>query len=310
MNAAYKHDLLVGGLELLNLGYELSVAKTDDRGDEGKRPFNPDRSDHKRWQVDTIRDSATLERRLGSRLANGLGLVNVVAVDIDGAGGRANLLRFLDEQGIDRNELRTPMRSATPRGADYQHLIFAPDPEVSNSGGLLGLIENVDVRGTGSNGFLASWPTVRARGGYRWLAGPVPLSELPMPPSWLRGKATRDANGTLSRRSVSTLWKPKITDWGRGSLERLVAKIIDVQAGRGRHQALVESAVAAGHLVVEGDLTCRTAYDALDAAAKEAGLHAEGRGREVDRTIREGLTLAMRSRSQKLADLVEEVAAW
>jgi hypothetical protein len=108
--------------------------------------------------------------------------------------------------------------------------------------------------------------------------------------------------------SVSGTWEEQATEWGKGQMTTIAMRVSKVPPG-GRHQALIEAAVSAGHLIVEGCTTLGFAYDALNRAAQMAGLHGEGREDEVRRTILNGFHIALTKRSAGIRTLIETVEA-
>ena len=86
----------------------------------------------------------------------------------------------------------------------------------------------------------------------------------------------------------------------------IAMRVSEVPEG-GRHQALIEAAVAAGHMVAEGDVKMAEAYSALNRAAETSGLHAEGRGDEVRRSILDGLESAIRRHRNGLDAILDRI---
>ena len=291
--------LVATGPELIKLGYKLTVAT----GEKGNRPFLP------RWQQTPI-PAEQWERFATMEQTTGMGIITagLAVIDIDGAEGLANWIEFLRVNNIEPAPFRTQM-VATPGGGFHLYLRDQYQ-QVTNAGGVLGPIPKIDVRGTG--GFIATPPTQRAgTAGYQWLSGPFDIGHLPVAPGWLGGKLRRRNDGALVLDSPNSGdWKPEVSDWGKRGVQALALRLVQATAGdsqAGRHQVLIEGAVAAGHLIVEGCMTLGFAYGILNDAARMAGLHGEGREDEVRRTILSGFLYAFAKRSAGIGTLIEAV---
>jgi hypothetical protein len=307
-------ELYEEGSRLLDYGYNLAVAKLDHKK-QPKRPFNPDDPKHRRWETETIADAGTLERRLQHPQTVGLGIVTTGLAVIDpdqkpGQNGRANLEAFV----ADGHPLpERPMQTSTMGGGLHIYFREPAGLVVTNSGGELGGVGGVDVRGRG--GFVVVPPTSGGERCYRWLRGPVPLQELACGPEWLTGPMS----GNGHRRDVRTEWAPKDTDWGQDRVAELVRKVsgtAPAQNGNtGRHASLIKAATAGGHLVAEGLISPEWVLEALTVACGPAaeggnGMVSEGRTREVALTIRDGITNGLEMHAEGISSLIEEVARW
>jgi hypothetical protein len=231
----------------------------------------------------------------------GMGIITagLAVIDIDGAEGLANWVEFLRINNINPAPFRMQM-VATP-GGGYHLYMQDPYQTVTNAGGILGPIPKIDVRGTG--GFIACPPTERTgTPGYRWLSGPYAVGSLPVAPDWLGGKVNRSGNLV----DVSGQWEEQSTDWGEGQMVVIAMRVSQVPEG-GRHQALIEASYAAGHMIAEGAVTLSKSYEALSRAAETSGLHAEGRGDEVHRTILDGMESAVRGHVLGLDDILTRI---
>lgn len=224
-------------------------------------------------------------------------------IDIDGAEGLDNWKAFLAKHELDPVQFRKQMAS-TPGGGFHLYL-RDPNRAVTNAGGLLGPIRSIDVRGSG--GFIAMPPTERAgTSGYRWIAGPLPVDQLPKAPPWLEGTLQRTSSGKWTLPAAGAVWKPELTTWGENQVTKIALRVANGESGS-RHQALFIAAVAAGHLIVEGKMTIEYARASLDAAAQVAGLYEEGRENEVRRTILDGFLVAFSGRLVGIETLIEEL---
>ena len=256
--------------ELNTFGYTVTTRT-------GKRPIGAE------WQKRTPDLERVLTEIGHDRDVTGIGIVTngLAVIDLDTSDGGRKLSRMLDEN--DLKWVDTPMIAKTPRGWHY----FYRDPagKVTNSGGFVGSVEGVDVRGRG--GFVATPP----EDGRTWESGPVPIDDLPDAPWWITGTLTSD--NTL--RDVSRLWEPTLTDRGRSVLGTKALELETAGPG-GRHQKLVEAATLAGHQIAEGDMTPGYAIPRLTEAAEHAGLIEEGRGKEVGRTIFDGIAMSIKAR--------------
>ena len=283
-------ELVSEGHRLCRLGYNLTVAT----GEKGNRPFL------REWQTHAIPEEhwesfATMEQ------VTGMGIITagLAVIDLDGDEGLKNWHDFLEYNRIDPAPFRTQMVS-TPGGGFH---IYMRDQyqQVTNAGGVLGPIPKIDVRGTG--GFIACPPTERAgTPGYEWLWGPHSIDQLPPAPDWLGGKVNRA--GALV--SVSGTWEEQDSEWGKAQMTTIAMRVSKVPAG-GRHQALIEAAYAAGHMVAEGNVTMNYAYESLNQAGQLSGLHGEGRGDEVRRTILDGLENSIRGHVDGLSDILDRI---
>jgi hypothetical protein len=283
--------LIAAGPELVELGYDLTLAT----GDKGNRPFL------REWQSHAI-PSERWEWFASLPQVTGMGIITagLAVIDLDGKEGLENWIEFLRfNSHIDPAPFRTQM-VATP-GGGYHLYMQDPYQTVTNAGGVLGPIPKIDVRGTG--GFIACPPTQRAgTPGYQWMVGPCSIDQLPPAPDWLAGKVNRA--GALV--SVSGTWEEQSTEWGEGQMTTIAMRVSKVPAG-GRHQALIEAAHAAGHMIAEGNVTMSYAYESLSQAAQLSGLHAEGRGDEVRRTILDGLSNSVRGHVHGLSDILDRI---
>jgi hypothetical protein len=272
-------SLLNDAAELNTFGYTVTTRS-------GKRPIGAE------WQKRTPDLERVLTEIGHDRDVTGIGIVTngLAVIDFDTGQGARNLERMILENGLEWVD--TPMIARTPRGWHY----FYRDPEgkVTNSGGFVGSVEGVDVRGRG--GFVATPPEDERE----WESGPVPIDNLPPAPWWLTGTLTSD--NTL--RDVSRVWEPTLTDKGRSILGTKALELETAGPG-GRHQKLVEAATLAGHQIVEGDMTPAYAISRLTEAAEHAGLMEEGRGHEVGRTIFDGISMSIKARVTGLEAVLE-----
>jgi hypothetical protein len=303
------------GERLLRLGYRLAVTTTDDKGTP-KRPYNPDRADWGRWQDEAIADEETLHRRLEAPETRGLGIVTtgLAAIDIDdgpGKDGSKNLRQW--SPPASRNIVATPMEVATMNGGRHLYYREHPDHPVTNSGGELGNVADVDVRGRG--GFIVVPPTSHGDQRYTWTQGPVHIDELPLSMKWLSGALTR--SGEI--RPVKTTWDPELTDYGRQRVDMLVREVAAAKPAEGentgRHQTLIVAATSGGHLVAEGIATPQWVLDSLRVACGPVvdggnGLADENRRKEIDRTIRDGILYALKARRDGTSRAIKEVETW
>jgi hypothetical protein len=289
-----KSPLISAGLALIDMGYRLGVTT----GPKGNMPYLPE------WQTHPI-PASHWEQFVNFPRTTGIGALTagLAVIDIDGAEGLTNWNTFLDEHDLEPSPFRQQMVS-TP-GGGYHLYLQDPYQAVSNAGGMLGPINKIDVRGTG--GFIAMPPTDRVgTPGYRWIAGPLPIHQLPQAPPWLTGKLRRTSSGEWALSTAVGDWKPELTAWGEEQITTLAMRIADVGSG-GRHQALIIGSVAAGHLVAEGKVTVEYAYASLGAGAQAAGMHDEGREAEVKRTILDGFVVALSARLTGLETLIDSL---
>jgi hypothetical protein len=289
-----KNALVTAGSKLIDLGYHLSVTS----GPKGNQPYL------REWQNHAL-PTSHWEEFVAIEHTTGIGAITagLAVIDIDGVKGLDNWRTFLAEHGFDPTPFRQQMVS-TP-GGGYHLYLRDPYQTVTNAGGLLGPVAKVDVRGTG--GFITMPPTERpGTPGYRWITGPLPVNQLPEAPQWMSGTLRRTSTGEWALCAVGSAWEPKLTTWGEQQVTSLAMQVSDTGSG-GRHQALIVSAVAVGHLIAEGKTTTEYAYASLDAAARIAGLHEEGREKEVLRTILDGFLVAFSGRLVGLETLIKDL---
>ena len=288
--------LTAAGLELIRLGYHLGVTT----GPKGNQPYLPE------WQNYPV-PASHWHQFVEFPRTTGIGAITagLAVIDIDGIKGLDNWKAFLAEHNLDPSPYRKQMVS-TP-GGGYHLYLRDPHQTVTNAGGLLGPVSKIDVRGTG--GFITMPPTQRSgTPGYRWVAGPLSVDQLPEAPSWLEGKLRWTSSGEWALSAATGDWKPELTAWGEEQVTSISMRIADAGSG-GRHQALITGAVAVGHLIAEGKTTAEYAHASLDAAARLAGLHEEGREMEVKRTILDGFLAALSGRLVGMETLIRDLEA-
>jgi len=281
-------DLVLAGLELMAAGYVPIWAG----GPKGNDPSVNGPGWQKRpYTAQTFADFPTRNRPTGI----GLVTTGLAVVDCDGAEGIDGFRDFLRARGA-YDLVRDIPRATTPGGG--LHFYWAdPDGAVTNSGGDLGPLPKIDVRGQG--GFIATPPTDRpGTPGYRWVTPLPALTDLPVAPDWIKGRIST----TGARVSGQGDYTAEVSKWGRTKLAAIVARAIEAQGSR--HDRLHHAAVAAGHLIVEADCTYDLAADALYYVADQVGLIAEGRDTEVLRTIDQGILYPVTGRYADLGALI------
>lgn len=298
MKATSTLDIQTVLLEAVAAGYPMTVSTTDEKGQTGKRPIGGG------WQKRPITTGNAAMDAMQNPQVTGAGGVGLSVVDIDGPRARENFIQILREQHIDAETFRTPMVVQTGRGAGYQHMIYRSHPEVSNSGGILALVDGVDCRGVGGFNCMVALGRV-----YTFQDGLIPYAELPEPPDVIKGRAVREG-ADISMRPAGQSWAPRVTEWGESTFKANLAGITDAKEG-GRHDAVYRAALIGGHLLVENDLdSVETVYASIEKAATEAGLIPGQREPEVHRTIRDGLSMSLGTRSEYLVGQWERVQSW
>lgn len=298
MKATSKTDIEMALLELVAAGYSVTVAGTDARGQTGKRPLG------KGWQKRPITTTEGVIDAVVDPAVTGGGVIGLSAIDVDGSDAAALFEAETIRLNIPLSDFDTPMKVQTGRGEGFEHWWYQPDADVSNAGGICALIDGVDVRGRG--GYLCFVALGRD---YTPLNGVVPLVELPPAPEWIKGRARRVAGG-IEIRPSSDGWRPETTDYGRDRFNDAIRQIGWAKIG-GRHDAVYKAAYQGGHLVVEGNLESVDVVRAdIERIAEQSKLYAEGRGREVSRTITDGLLASLGVRQQYLTGQVAEVQSW
>ena len=107
-------------------------------------------------------------------------------------------------------------------------------------------------------------------------------------PSALRAALTRTPNPTrptLKPRAFTG----ELSHYAETALERESRSLASCPAGAGRHLRLFAAAAALGELVAGGALPQPLVEDRLRDACSANGMQDEGRNREIERTIAEGI---------------------
>lgn len=164
----------------------------------------------------------------------------------------------------------------TPRGG--LHLYVA----ATGLGNRAGFVPGADWRGRG--GYVVAPPSTDHRGGWEWVDGYGPDTPLPALPYWL----AEVLDPTTTTRPVLRVLPGGRRDtdaYARRALEAEVGRVALAPVGQ-RNDQLNRSAFSLGQLVAGGVLDIEEVAGALYNAGVRAGLP----GREVENTVRSGLS--------------------
>lgn len=86
-----------------------------------------------------------------------------------------------------------------------------------------------------------------------------------------------------------------LTPYAEAALDREADSLATHPAGEGRHVRLFGAAASLGELIASGKLPRRLVEDRLRDACRANGMQNEGREREIDKAIADGIERGMRS---------------
>lgn len=230
--------------------------------------------------------------------------VFVIDLDVDptkGLNGIAEIERLEAFHG----RLPDGPAATTPRGG--AHLFFRHDPERPVRCSTGKIAPGIDVRADG--GFVVLAPSFRGDGGaYAWIAPPFRDIDFPDAPGWLldlldRPKAAPVPAAPVTHRQSVDL-DPRRRAYALAALGREAEAVANAPEG-GRNARLNEAAHALGNFVGAGVLDEGEVFEALSAAAREAGLA----GNEIMKTIKSGLIAGARKEPRWPGERTEEVDA-
>lgn len=200
----------------------------------------------------------------------------LVVLDVDPDHGGITTLRTLV---ADHGRLPSGLRART--GSGGWHLYFAhPGGTVPNSAGRLG--PGLDIRGDG--GYVIAPPSNHRSGGtYSFIDAGSPI---PAMPNWLHDRVCRPP--ALSATHDPIHLGEAISAWVRAAILDEAARVRQAPDGR-RNATLNRAAFSLGQIVATGIVDADTVRQALSDSALTAGLGQ----REIDATIRSGLTAGL-----------------
>lgn len=215
---------------------------------------------------------------------SGIVVVDIDTLDAHGADGITTAATLIKDGLL-------PRTAAARSGTGGWHLLFAhPGGWIKSGAHRLG--PGVDTKGDG--GYFVVAPSRHPRTGqpYRWLNDAVSLPLTPMHPRVVERLREKPAP-TPSGRPVGL---PQIRDrYVTAAVEGEVQRILDTAMIGGRNDALNRSSFVLGTLVGAGVLDQFDAESALRSAAEAVGLVAWTGARQVEATIRSGLTAGSRN---------------
>ncbi|MDH2429343.1 bifunctional DNA primase/polymerase [Sphaerisporangium sp. TRM90804] len=215
---------------------------------------------------------------------SGLVVADIDTLDAHGADGITTAATLIKDGLL-------PRTAAARSGTGGWHLLFAhPGGWIKSGAHRLG--PGVDIKGDG--GYFVAAPSRHPRTGqpYRWLNDTVSLPLTPLHPRVAERLREKPAPAPSGR----PVGLPHIRDrYVIAAVEGEVQRILDTAMVGGRNDALNRSSFVLGTLVGAGVLDQLDAETALRAAAEAVGLIAWTGERQVDATIRSGLTAGSRN---------------